>query len=27
QDLDLATFKVIDQLSGRLLGVRADMTP
>lgn len=27
QDLDLATFKVIDQLTGRLLGVRADMTP
>ncbi len=27
QDLDLATFKVIDQISGRLLGVRADMTP
>ena len=27
QDLDLATFKMIDQLSGRLLGVRADMTP
>jgi ATP phosphoribosyltransferase regulatory subunit len=27
QDLDLVTFKVIDQLSGRLLGVRADMTP
>ena len=27
QDLDLATFKIIDQLSGRLLGVRADMTP
>ena len=27
QDLDLATFKVIEQLSGRLLGVRADMTP
>lgn len=27
QDLDLATFKVIDQLSGRLLGVRADITP
>lgn len=26
-DLDLATFKLIDQLSGRLLGVRADMTP
>lgn len=27
QDLDLFTFKLIDQLSGRLLGVRADMTP
>ncbi|QIK38198.1 ATP phosphoribosyltransferase regulatory subunit [Caldichromatium japonicum] len=27
QDLDLQTFKLIDQLSGRLLGVRADMTP
>lgn len=27
QDLDLVTFKVIDQLSGRLIGVRADMTP
>ena len=27
QDLDLRTFKLIDQLSGRLLGVRADMTP
>lgn len=27
QDLDLVTFKVIDQLSGRLLGIRADMTP
>lgn len=27
QDLDLVSFKVIDQLSGRLLGVRADMTP
>ena len=26
-DLDLVTFKLIDQLSGRLLGVRADMTP
>jgi len=25
--LDLNTFKLIDQLSGRLLGVRADMTP
>jgi len=26
-DLDLQTFKIIDQLSGRLLGLRADMTP
>jgi ATP phosphoribosyltransferase regulatory subunit len=26
-DLELQTFKVIDPLSGRLLGVRADMTP
>ena len=26
-DLDLATFKVVDQLSGRLMGVRADITP
>ncbi len=26
-DLDLQTFKLIDQLSGRMLGVRADMTP
>jgi ATP phosphoribosyltransferase regulatory subunit len=26
-DLDLATFKLIDQLTGRLMGVRADMTP
>lgn len=26
-DLDLATFKVVDQLNGRLLGVRADITP
>jgi len=26
-DLDLQTFKVIDPLSGRLLGVRADITP
>jgi ATP phosphoribosyltransferase regulatory subunit len=25
--LDLQTFKLIDQMSGRLLGVRADMTP
>lgn len=27
RDLDLQTFKLIDQLSGRLLGLRADMTP
>lgn len=27
QDLDLQTFKLIDQLSGRMLGIRADMTP
>jgi ATP phosphoribosyltransferase regulatory subunit len=27
QDLDLRTFKLTDQLSGRMLGVRADMTP
>lgn len=27
RDLDLKTFKVVDALSGRLLGVRADMTP
>lgn len=26
-DMDLQMFKVIDQLSGRMLGVRADMTP
>ncbi len=26
QDLDLRTFKLVDQLSGRTLGVRADMT-
>ena len=26
-DLDLATFKVVDQLTGRLMGLRADMTP
>ncbi len=26
-DLDLATFKVVDQLTGRLMGARADMTP
>lgn len=27
QDLDLQTFKLIDQLTGRLMGVRPDMTP
>jgi ATP phosphoribosyltransferase regulatory subunit len=27
RDLDLQTFKLIDQMSGRLIGVRADMTP
>ncbi|HNE02033.1 MAG TPA: ATP phosphoribosyltransferase regulatory subunit, partial [Plasticicumulans sp.] len=27
RDLELETFKLTDQLSGRLLGVRADMTP
>lgn len=27
QDLRLRTFKLVDQLSGRTLGVRADMTP
>jgi ATP phosphoribosyltransferase regulatory subunit len=27
QDLDLATFKVVDLLTGRLMGVRADITP
>jgi len=27
EDLDLQTFKLIDQLSGRMLGVRADTTP
>lgn len=27
RDLDLKTFKVVDGLSGRLLGIRADMTP
>lgn len=26
-DLSLATFKVVDQLTGRLMGLRADMTP
>jgi ATP phosphoribosyltransferase regulatory subunit len=27
RDLDLRTFKLVDQLSGRMMGVRADMTP
>lgn len=27
KDLDLQTFKLTDQLSGRLMGIRADMTP
>lgn len=27
RDLDLRTFKLVDQMSGRLLGVRADITP
>jgi len=27
RDLELATFKLVDQLSGRLLGLRADITP
>ena len=27
QDLDLHTFKITDQLSGRMMGVRADITP
>src|SRR5688572_26395711 len=26
-DLDLQTFKLTDQLNGRMMGVRADMTP
>src|SRR2546423_8592096 len=26
-DLELRTFKVLDQLSGRMMGVRADITP
>ena len=26
-DLDLRTFSIVDQLSGRLLGIRADITP
>lgn len=27
RDLDLATFKVVDQLTGKLMGIRADITP
>jgi ATP phosphoribosyltransferase regulatory subunit len=27
EDLDLQTFKITDQVSGRMMGVRADMTP
>ena len=27
QDLDLQTFKITDQLSGRMMGIRADITP
>ncbi len=27
QDVDIQTFKVIDQLSGRTMGIRADITP
>ncbi|MEE9331465.1 MAG: ATP phosphoribosyltransferase regulatory subunit [Methylophilaceae bacterium] len=27
RDLDIATFKVVDQLTGRLMGLRADTTP
>lgn len=27
EDLDLQTFKLVDQLTGRMLGVRADITP
>jgi ATP phosphoribosyltransferase regulatory subunit len=27
EDLDLKTFKLTDQMSGRMMGVRADMTP
>src|SRR4029078_6160241 len=26
-DLDLRTFKLVDQLSGKMMGVRADITP
>src|SRR5687768_10950789 len=27
RDMDLRTFKLVDQLSGRTMGLRADMTP
>ena len=27
RDLDLSTFKLVDQVSGRMMGVRADITP
>lgn len=27
RDLDLRTFKLVDQISGRMLGIRADITP
>lgn len=27
RDMDLQTFKIVDQISGRMLGIRADMTP
>jgi len=27
EDLDLKTFKITDQLTGRMMGIRADMTP
>jgi len=27
RDLDLATFKLVDQISGRMMGIRADHTP
>ena len=27
EDLDLQTYKITDQLSGRLMGIRADITP
>lgn len=27
REMDLQTFKIVDQISGRMLGIRADMTP